>query len=474
MSPPIVRFAPSPTGYLHVGGARTALFNWLFARHHGGRFLLRIEDTDRARSTPEAVEAIFAGLRWLGLDWNGEPLFQSTRLAAHRELVQRLLDSGAAYRCFCDPQALAQEQQRAEKAGQTYGYPGTCRSLTAAEIEARLAKAVPFAVRFRAPAGVTVFRDGVHGDIRVDNREISDFILLRRDGTPVYNVAVVADDAFMGITHVIRGDDHITNTPRQILIYQALNLPVPQFAHVPLILGPDKKRLSKRHGATSVTEYRDGGILPETMRNFLSLLGWSPGDDREIMSLEELVSSFDIGGINPSGAVFDEAKLDWMNGQYIMALPAEQIWQGIKPLLAGWCSEHGIAPPAEDYGLRLASLLRERLRRFTEAPEKLEYFLCDPSSMEEKGKKKHWKLETPQQMAHLQKAFASLTAWERRELEGSLDRAASDLDVPRADLIHPLRLALTGRSATPGIFEVMELLGRETTLRRLARALQSQ
>lgn len=471
MSTSIVRFAPSPTGYLHVGGARTALFNWLFARHHGGKFLLRIEDTDRERSTPEAVDAIFEGLRWLGLDWDGKPLFQSTRLREHQELVQQLLERNAAYRCFCDPEELTRQQK---ERGGAFGYPGICRNLAAQEIESRLTAGIPFAIRFRTPEGETVFKDGVHGEIRTNNQDISDFILLRRDSTPVYQVAVVADDAFMGVTHIIRGDDHITNTPKQILIYQALELPVPQFAHVPLILGPDKKRLSKRHGATSVTDYRARGILPEAMRNFLALLGWNPGDDREVMSVEELTQAFSIEGINPSGAVFDEEKLEWMNGQYIMKLSAEEVWEGIKPFILKWCEAENVSPPQDDYGLKLAGLFHERLRDFAEAPEKVEYFLRDPVTMDEKGLRKHWKEDTPDHLRRLVAELESPLSWERELLENLFNRLTDEFQLKRADLIHPVRLALTGRTASPGIFDVLLLLGREVSLRRLEKVINVQ
>jgi glutamyl-tRNA synthetase len=462
----VLRFAPSPTGYLHVGGARTALFNYLLARKLGGQFLLRIEDTDRERSTPEAVQAIFDGLRWLGLDWDSEPLNQSARLKEHQEIVAQLLERGAAYRCFCDPDAL-------KAAGQSYGYPGTCRGLTDSQIQANLKAGPTFAVRFRTPDGETVFRDGVHGDIRTNNRDISDFVLLRRDGTPVYQVAVVADDMYLGVTHIIRGDDHITNTPKQILIYQALGLPVPQFAHVPLILGPDKKRLSKRHGATSVTEYRDRGILPEAMRNFLALLGWNPGDDREILSLDELIQAFSVEAINPSGAVFDEAKLDWMNGQYIMRLSDEQVWAGIMPHLQNWCEREKTPMPTDDLGLKLAALFRERLRRFSEAPEKLDYFLRDPAAMDEKGEKKHWKAHTPEHLARLAVALRDLSVWSKDALEKEVDQVSTEIGVNRAEIIHPLRLALTGKTATPGIFDVLVLLGRDASIRRLKKASSS-
>ncbi|MFH1861477.1 MAG: glutamate--tRNA ligase [bacterium] len=465
----VVRFAPSPTGYLHVGGARTALFNWLFARHNRGKFLLRIEDTDRERSTPQAVEAIFAGLRWLELDWDDEPLFQSQRLEAHQELVQQLLKHSAAYRCFCAPEELARLQKQTN---QPFGYPGICRNLTQEEVEAKLAAGSPCAVRFKTPPGETVFQDAVHGEIRTPNQDISDFIILRRDGTPVYQVAVVADDLYMGITHVIRGDDHITNTPKQILLYQALGEAPPQFAHIPLILGTDKKRLSKRHGATSVTEYRDRGILPEAMCNFLALLGWNPGDDREIMSLAELTAAFSLEGVNSSGAVFDEAKLEWMNGKYIREMSAEEIWRGIEPFLRDRCIELQTQPPSREFGLKLASLYRERLLRFADAPQQMEFFLQDPTTWDEQGFKKNWKLETPKYLEILQTELQNLATWDREHLEAVIDHLAESLQVKRGLLIHPVRLAVTGRTASPGIFEVLELLGKDTILHRIERFME--
>ncbi|MCX6641236.1 MAG: glutamate--tRNA ligase [bacterium] len=465
-----VRFAPSPTGYLHVGGARTALFNWLFARRHGGVFLLRIEDTDRERSTPEAVKAIIDGLHWLELDWDEEPLYQSQRSDEHRKLVETLLDKGFAYPCFCDPADLKRAQSSTPSV-RTYGYPRTCRNLSPSDAAAKLAAGLPHAIRFKTPEGVTGYTDAVHGPIEIANREIEDFILLRRDGSPVYQVAVVTDDVHMGITHIIRGDDHISNTPKQILIYRALGLEPPQFAHVPLILGPDKKRLSKRHGATSVTEYRDRGILPGAMRNFLALLGWSPGEDLEIMDTVEMISRFDLKAINAAGAVFDESKLDWMNGRYIAALSDEQIWDNIRPYLSQYCRQKRLPEPDGMLGLRLASLFRERLRRFTEAPEKMIYFFEDPVSYDEKGLKKHWKTETPDQLRGLLTALSEVTDWCALILETVFENYIAGLDMSRGEIIHPVRLALTGGIASPGIYEVMELLGREVCLKRITSAL---
>lgn len=472
MSEVRVRFAPSPTGYLHVGGARTALFNWLFARHHKGKFLLRIEDTDRQRSTPEAVKAIFDGLSWLGLDWDEEPVFQSSRLREHQRLVEELLQRGSAYRCFCDPQKLTQERNGAVKSSQEFGYPGTCRHLSAEEIESKLSAGVPFAVRFKTVHGRTSFTDVVNAEVNVDNREIGDFILQRRDGTPVYQVAVVADDSFMGITHVIRGDDHLTNTPKQILIYKALGLPIPQFAHVPLILGTDRKRLSKRHGATSVMEYQRRGILSEAMRNFLLLLGWSPGDERELMTTEEMIASFHLEGINASGAVFDEIKLQWMNGQYMARLSVDQIWSNIQPHLRSFCQQANLPEPEEELGRKLAALYRERLRSFSEAPQRMGFFFQDPVSYDEKGMKKHWKSDTSGQLKDLLSALKELPVWKVEALETCVNQTAEKHGTSRAHIIHPLRLALTGGTASPGIFEIMEILGREICLRRMQTVLE--
>src|SRR5437868_3735800 len=325
MTAPRVRFAPSPTGYLHVGGARTALFNWLFARRLGGVFVLRIEDTDLERSSQDMVAGILDGLRWLGLDWDegpgigGEfgPYFQSERLERHRAMAERLVAGGHAYYCYCTNDELKAKRDAAEAAGGAWRYDRTCSALTPDEIAAREQGRRPRVVRFRVPAGAAGFDDLVHGPIAFDGANIEDFVLLRSDGQPTYQLSVVSDDVEMKITHVVRGDDHISNTPKQILLYQAVGAEVPQFAHVPLILGPDKKRLSKRHGATSVTEYERLGYLPEAMANFLALLGWSPGGDREVLSREELTQLFTLEGISGGNAVFNAEKLDWFNQQHI-------------------------------------------------------------------------------------------------------------------------------------------------------------
>ena len=369
-----VRFAPSPTGYLHVGGARTALFNWLFARRHGGTFVLRIEDTDTERSSWEMVAGIVEGLRWLGLDWDEGPdvggthgpYFQSQRLDKHRTVVDRLIAGGRAYPCYCSNETLQAKRQAAEAAGGGWMYDRTCRQLSLEDLARLDAAGTPRAIRLLVPDGVTAFTDLVHGEIKFDNRNIEDFVVLRSDGQPTYHLSVVADDIDMAITHVVRGDDHISNTPKHVLLFQALGHGVPAFAHVPLILGTDKKRLSKRHGATSVSEYKRIGYMPEAMVNFLALLGWSPGDDRELLSRDELVAAFALEGISGGNAVFNPEKLDWMNQQYIMRLATEELGSRLEPYLrdAGLWREE-FATHRRTWYLGLVELFKPRLTRLT-------------------------------------------------------------------------------------------------------------
>ena len=322
---PRVRFAPSPTGYLHVGGARTALFNWLFARKTDGTFVLRIEDTDRERSTEAHTRVILEGLDWLGIGWDEGPYFQGGYAERHRADAERLLTQGKAYRCFCTREELDARRAEAEAAGASFRYDRRCWRLSADDVRSRLDQALPFTIRFFVPDEQVTWNDAVHGPIQVHSQELDDFVILRSDGSAIYNLAVVSDDIAMRITHVIRGDDHVSNTPKQILLYRALGHEPPVFAHVPMILGPDGKKLSKRHGATAVGDYRDQGIFPAAMRNFLALLGWSPGGDREIMPEAEMIRLFSLEGIQSKPAVFDVAKLEWMNGQYLSATPAGEL-----------------------------------------------------------------------------------------------------------------------------------------------------
>ncbi len=463
------RFAPSPTGYLHVGGARTALFNWLFARKHQGQFLLRIEDTDRQRSSEEMTRKIFEGFIWLGLNWDEDIVYQGKRAGVHRQVAYELVKQGKAYPCFCTPEELEAKRQQARQEKRAYKYDGTCRHLSPDEVKARMEAGKPYAIRFKVEPGVVQWEDGVHGTIEVNTRELDDFIILRSDGSPIYHLAVVVDDHDMRITHIIRGDDHISNTPKQILLYQAMGWALPHFAHVPLILGPDKKRLSKRHGATAVDEYQRMGILPEAMFNYLALLGWSPGDDREILSREEILTLFSLEGISKNNAVFDEKKLLWMNGQYIHNMPVEKLWPFVVELLV----DRGLMnkPEAMErraYIMQAIALLKTRVKLLTEFVDRARYFYQDPTTFDPKGLRKH--LKTPEAWELLEAYSHSLEAirdFTEQELETHLRQFAESRGVSAAKIIHPVRLALTGVTVTPGLFEVMALLGRETVLRRL-------
>jgi glutamyl-tRNA synthetase len=470
MPAPRVRFAPSPTGYLHVGGARTALFNWLIARRRGGVFVLRIEDTDVERSSDDMVEGILDGLRWLGLNWDEGPMvdgphgpyFQSQRLGRHRAMAADLVASGHAYYCYCTPETLKAKRDAAEAAGSAWRYDRACCALSADEITARERAGAARAIRFRVPEGKTAFDDLVHGRIEFDGANIEDFVLLRSDGNPTYQLSVVSDDVEMKITHVVRGDDHISNTPKQILLYQALGAEVPKFAHVPLILGQDKKRLSKRHGATSVSEYARQGYLPEAMVNFLALLGWSPGDDREIMTRDELVEAFSLEAISGGNAVFNTEKLDWFNQQHLTRLAPDELGRRLKP----WLEQRGVWQ--DDYlGNRHAQLftvlelLKPRARRLDEFVSLGWFFWSDAIEYDAAAVAKH--LRTPDMDGHLHAVDAALTALEHFEpaaLEAALRETAEARGVKAASLIHAVRVVVTGKTVSPGLFDVLSLLGR--------------
>ncbi|HKR09465.1 MAG TPA: glutamate--tRNA ligase, partial [Gemmatimonadaceae bacterium] len=360
---PRLRFAPSPTGYLHVGGARTALFNWLYARKFGGEFLLRIEDTDKARSTEESTRAIFEGLEWLGLDWDDGVVYQGANLARHQADARRLIEIGAAYRCFCTPAELDERRREAEARKEAFRYDRRCDLLPRDEVERRVAAGMPYVIRFRVPDGTTEWDDLVHERIAFPNKDIDDFVILRSDGTPIYNLAVVSDDIAMEITIVMRGDDHISNTPKQIQLYRALRAPLPTFAHLPMIHGLDGKKLSKRHGATAVGDYQHYGLLPGAMLNFLALLGWSPGGDRELMTIPEMVELFSVDGLQKKAAIFDPKKLEWMNGQHLSMVPLEELEPRVTPKIieARLATEEELVE-RRDWYLRLLDLLRVRSR----------------------------------------------------------------------------------------------------------------
>jgi glutamyl-tRNA synthetase len=476
-----VRFAPSPTGYLHVGGARTALFNWLYARRHGGRFVLRIEDTDVERSSDEMVEGILDGLRWLGLDWDEgphvggpyEPYFQSQRLEHYRAMAERLVVDGHAYNCYCTPEEIKAKREAAELTGGAWRYDRTCYGLPADEIAARERQKLPRAIRVKSPERPIRFDDLVHGPIEFDGALIEDFVILRSDGHPTYHLSVVSDDVEMAITHVVRGDDHISNTPKQIILYDALGSPVPKFAHVPLILGPDKKRLSKRHGATSVTEYARQGYLPEAMVNFLALLGWSPGSgDQEVFTRDELITAFDLGGISGGNAVFNVEKLDWFNQQHLWRLSADELVRRVKPELeaAGiWRDEY--AGARRDWFEDVLELLKPRAKKVSDFVELGWYFFQDEVTYDPAATAKHLAVDGMRDhLAAVGAAFDGLVEFNLHTTEQALRAVAEARGVKAAALIHALRVALTGRSASPGLFEVAVLLGRETVRSRIAMA----
>jgi glutamyl-tRNA synthetase len=480
MTAPRVRFAPSPTGYLHVGGARTALFNWLFARRTGGVFVLRIEDTDLERSSDEMVGGILDGLRWLGLEWDegpgigGEygPYLQSERLDRHRALAERLVAGGHAYYCYCSNETLNAKRDAAEQAGSAWRYDRTCASLTKDDIAARERDRIPRVVRFRVPEGTTRFDDLVHGPIEFDGANIEDFVLLRSDGQPTYQLSVVSDDIEMKMTHVVRGDDHISNTPKQILLYEAAGAAVPKFAHVPLILGPDKKRLSKRHGATSVTEYEKQGYLPEAMFNFLSLLGWSPGNDDEIFSREALVQAFALEGISGGNAVFNPEKLDWFNQQHIMRLAPQELAMRVKPWLVAaglWRDEY--VGDRHAWFFAVLELLRPRAKRLGDFATQGALFFGDAIDYDDAAVDKH--LRAPGIDAHLEAidtALATLETFDAASTEAALRAIADARGVKAGVLIHAVRVALTGKTVSPGLFDVIALLGRPRVHARLSSA----
>jgi glutamyl-tRNA synthetase len=475
---PRVRFAPSPTGYLHVGGARTALFNFLYARRHGGTFVLRIEDTDVERSSADMVTGILDGLRWLGLSWDEgpeiggphAPYFQSERLELYRDAAERLRRDGHAYACYCSPERLRGERERAEQRGEAWQYDRACLRLTEEERRAREAAGMPHAIRFKVPPGRTGFDDAVKGRIEFDAANIEDFVVLRSDRYPTYHLSVVVDDTEMAITHVIRGDDHISNTPKHVLLFEALGAPVPRFAHVPLILGADKKRLSKRHGATSVMEYERQGYLPEAMVNFLALLGWSPGSDRELMSLDELVGSFTLEGISGGNAVFNTEKLDWVNAQYLARLSNEELAARLRPRLeqAGLAASPVLRNAASLH--RLLDLLRPRAKTLQEFVDQARPLLRETVEYEPEAVEKH--LSTAGMgdlLAAAAAALASVSPFDEPHVETAVRSTAAERGVKAGQLIHAIRVALTGRTTSPGLFELIVLLGRDDTRARIAR-----
>ncbi len=460
---PRVRFAPSPTGQLHLGGARTALSNFLFAKNQGGQFLVRIEDTDIERSKQEHTDQICESLSWLGLNWDDELVYQSSRTDAYKESLAALLDSGKAYRCFASKKEL---EKIREETG-SYQYTGLWRDKDKLEIEKELGKGTPYTIRLRTPdTDNTWFKDIIYSEISVSNAEIDDFIVARSDGSPVYNFTNVVDDHGMGITHVIRGDDHISNTPKQILIYQALGWDTPEFAHLPMILGQDKKRLSKRHGATGVQIYRDEGYQPDALLNYLALLGWNPGTEEEIMTLEDLVNKFDLSQVQKKGAVFDQKKLNWISGQHLSMQDNRDILFQARAINPDW----GMTKP-DDFCLLVAELMKYRSKSLVALMDQSGYFFNDPSEFDEIDVRKTWNHDTPGIIESVISILDSISIGKAEELETSFKDYMETNDLGFGKVMKPVRLALCGNVNGPSLFEIMVLLGKEITLGRLRRAL---
>ena len=468
-----LRFAPSPTGYLHVGGARTALFNWLFVKHYGGQFLLRIEDTDKARSTDESTRAIFEGLEWLGLEWDEDVVHQGANLERHQRDAGHLLERGKGYRCFCTPAELDQRRKEAESRKEVFRYDGRCDRLPAEEIQRRVAAGEPYVIRFRVPEGSTTWHDMVHGDITFPNKDVDDFVVLRSDGTPIYNLAVVSDDIAMRITIVMRGDDHISNTPKQIMLYQALGAAILKFAHLPMIHGPDGKKLSKRHGATAVADYEHMGILPDAMLNFLALLGWSPGHDIEIMPVDDMIRLFSTEGLSKKAAIFDPQKLEWMNGQHLSRIASEKLLPIVKKALEKESLLSGPASvqPSDEWLAHLVDLLKIRSRTVLDIVRLARPYLTREITYGPEAEKQ-WKDKDADVLAATREGLASTKDWSPAALEESLRQLAESLGISSGAVFQPLRVALTGQTVSPGIVDVLQTLGRERSLARIDAAIR--
>ncbi len=452
------RFAPSPTGFLHIGGARTALFSWLYARHFGGKFVLRIEDTDQERSTDESTQAILDAMAWLGLNWDEGPYFQAQRVDLHRQMVQKLIDEGKAYFCTCTSEELEAKRKQALATGKKPKYDGTCRNK-------KLSKSAGSVVRFRgAQTGATVVEDLIKGNIIFNNDELDDLIIERGDGYPTYNFAVVIDDALMKITHVIRGDDHVNNTPRQILMYQALGFDVPKFAHVPMILGADKARLSKRHGATSVMAYKEMGFLPESLVNYLVRLGWAHGD-QEIFSLPELVNLFSLESVGKSPAVFNPEKLLWLNAHYIKEAKTDIIYEEMKPL---WPA--GVNKDDSDFVRKVIADLQPRSKTLVDLAASAGFYFTQKVQYEEEAARKFLTPEVSSYLVAIASGLSSLENFNKEGIEQYLQAFVQEREIKLKVIAQPLRVALTGKTVSPGIDEVMVTLGKGRVINRIQEA----
>ena len=476
-----VRFAPSPTGYLHIGGARTALFNWLYARSNGGKLVLRIEDTDTERLKEDSVSQILTSLKWLGINWDEGPevggacgpYFQSERKELYKREAERLLAEGKAYCCFCTPAELEAERENQRKAKQPFRYARTCRELSAEEVKRRISAGESYSLRIKIPKeGEVVVHDMIHGDVSFDLTQLDDFVIMKSNRMPTYNFAVVVDDHMMKISHVLRAEEHLSNTPKQILLYEACGFELPKFGHMPMILAPDRSKLSKRHGATSVEEFREQGYLPQAIINYLTLLGWAPGNEQEIFSLEDTCHQFRFEKMSKKAAVYDTKKLTWLNGQYLSTLPLTAILPEVKPFFikAGLVDEKWLQDN-EAYFERLVDVVRVRVKTLQEVVDASTYFFCDLTEYDEKGVAKHFK---PEAVTILNECIAGLEALPEFTLENTeavYNAVAEKTELALGKVIHPTRLALTGRTVSPGLFDVMVLLGKEKTIRRMKEAI---
>ena len=480
-----VRYAPSPTGNPHIGNIRTAMFNWLFARRHGGQFVVRVEDTDQGRITEGAVDHILDGLEWLGIDWDEGPrvggpygpYFQSERLERYNAAADKLLASGNAYRCYCSPERVAELRKEQARNKQRQGYDSHCRNLSGEEREAYETAGLPSVVRFAMPqSGVTSVEDAIRGHVEWQNDLTDDFVLVKTDGFPTYHMAVVVDDHAMAISHVLRAEEWLPSTPRHVQLYRALELPMPQFGHLPMILGSDRAKLSKRHGATSLMEYRDDGFMPEPLINFMALLGWSLDGETEVMSVDTIRDNFTLERVGKPAAIFDLDKLQWMNGVYIRQMETDELAQHLLPFLERDYPDH-LLPIDQDYLLRIVPLIQERIKTLADAPEMLSYFFkdtleFDPQDVVQRG------MDVPGTVAALQRAQADLSAvadadFQNENLESLLRAAGQELELSGRQFFGALRTAITGRTATPPLFEMMEVMGQNRVIERLSAAAEN-
>ena len=463
MNKPIVRFAPSPTGYLHIGGARTALFNWLYAKKNNGTFLLRIEDTDTERSEQKYVDQISDALQWLGLSWDDEIVYQSSNIERHQSVVVSMIENGTAYRCFITKEELDNLREKSEQNKEAFRVPKTYRDYTESQQQELVDQGKPFTVRLKIPDGITEFDDLVYGNIKVNNNDLDDFIIARSDGTPTYNFVVTIDDSDMNITHVIRGDDHLANTPKQILVYKALGLNVPTFAHLPMILGADKKRLSKRHTATNVQEYRDKGYTSEAILNYLSLLGWNPDSEQEIFNLDDLIGGFNLEQVQKKPATFDEKKLLWVSGQHMAKISIDIVILELEKLNPSWGQGQ-----SDKYKSDVLSLTKDRSKTLTDLMEISDTFFVDHIIYDMDIKNKIWNEISSQIIDDLLNAINIEENFDKQTLESIFENLMNQHDLSLGKLMQPVRFALSGLTYGPGIFDTMLLLGKDICVKRLS------